>query len=324
MSTSVKCALITGAGSGIGFETAVLLAEAGCERVVVSCRDDARAKEACGALAQQTRRDVFVPLGIDVADLASVRTAAKALVSSPRIDLLVLNAGVLPGAGLIHTRDGLEVTVAASLGGHHALTMLLLRSGLLAPHARIVIAGSEGARGDAPGMKPLDLVAFAKAHFAGDLQRAMHSVMTMQAPAKHHWSTTYCTAKALVALWAQAMRERLPRGMAVYAVSPGNVPTTRAARNQPWLFRSMMKLAGVVGPAMGMATSASVGAQRYLDAAASGAASGSFLASPAGKLIGPLTRQELPQLTSASAAEACWRALAALTSEDAAPSATQG
>ena len=314
---SFPSALVTGAGSGIGFATAVLLAEAGCKRVVVTCRSDEQAKATCAALTTQTGLSVFSPLAIDVADLSSVRDAAKTIANGPALDLLVLNAGVLPGAERIVTRDGLEVTTAASLGGHHALTMLLLRTGRLAPNARIVISGSEGARGDAPGMKPLDLPAFAREHFAGDLHKAMRAVMTMEPPARHHWSTTYCTAKALVSLWAVALSKRLPPKMAVYAVSPGNVPTTRAARNQPWYFRWTMQMAGVVGPAMGMATTAAVGATRYLDAAAMPVeSSGAFFASPRGKLVGHLTRQELGHLTNGDAAEACWRTVAALTSED--------
>jgi NAD(P)-dependent dehydrogenase (short-subunit alcohol dehydrogenase family) len=166
-------------------------------------------------------------------------------------------------------------------------------------------------------MKPVDLESFASEHFAGDLENAMRAVMTMQPPARHHWSTTYCTTKVLVALWARALSKRLPPAMAVHAVSPGNVRTTRAARNQPWYFRWMMRMAGVVGPAMGMATSASTGARRYLDAATMPVeTSGAFFASPPGKLIGPLTAQQLPHSSSERAADACWRALVALTAED--------
>lgn len=310
------CALVTGASSGIGFEAAAMLAEAGWLHVVVTGRTDQQARETCSALSLRTGRSVFVPLPLDLADLASVRAAAERLVGAPRPDLLLLNAGVLPGADAVISRDGLEVTTAASIGGHHALTVLLLRKGLLGPNARIVIAGSEGARGDAPGMKPVDLVGFANEHFEGDVEKAMIAVMTMKPPARHHWSTTYCTAKVFVALWAIALSKRLPMGMAVHAVSPGNVPSTRAARHQPWYFRWMMEWAGVVGPSLGLATSAAVGARRYLDVASMPVeTSGTFFASPRGKLVGVLTAQDRPHLRNAQAAEACWRALTVLTQE---------
>jgi NAD(P)-dependent dehydrogenase (short-subunit alcohol dehydrogenase family) len=312
-----KDALVTGGGSGVGFAAAALLADAGCRRVVVACRSEDKAERACSELTRATGQSVFHPLAIDVADLESVRTAVRRLTAARPLDLLLLNAGVLPGSGTSISRDGIEETTAVSVAGHHALTMRLLRARRLAAGARIVISGSEGARGDAPGMKPLDLAAFADEHFDGDLEKAIRAVMTMEDPARHHWSTTYCTAKVLVALWAIALGRRLSDRIAVHAVSPGNVPTTRAARNRPWYFRAMMGVAGVVGPAMGMATSASVGARRYLEATTFPLeTSGAFYASPRGRLIGPLTRQDLPHLTNRAAAEACWRAVVGLTSED--------
>ena len=47
---------------------------------------------------------------------------------------------------LLTEHDGVELTFASTLIGHHVLTMRLLENHLLYEHARIVIAGSEGAR----------------------------------------------------------------------------------------------------------------------------------------------------------------------------------
>jgi NAD(P)-dependent dehydrogenase (short-subunit alcohol dehydrogenase family) len=313
-----RAALVTGANSGLGFEAAAQMAGAGFTRVVVACRTREKAESAQQALKQRTCLNVFEPLELDLASLASVATASEVLPTrSGAFDVLILNAGVLPGSQLIRTVDGIELTAAASLVGHHALTLRMLRQQLLSAKARILIAGSEGARGDAPGMKPVLPVAFAEQHFGGDLDEAIRTLIMMTPPARHHWSTTYCTAKVMVALWAKALALRLPQGMTANAVSPGNAPATNAARHQPWLFRLMLRFASLVGPMLGVAAPIAVGAKRYLDASKLGEdLNGQFLASPKGKLVGPLTQQDVAHLSDSASAAACWRVLQAVTGED--------
>jgi NAD(P)-dependent dehydrogenase (short-subunit alcohol dehydrogenase family) len=172
-------------------------------------------------------------------------------------------------------------------------------------------------------MRPVDLAAFSQQHFQGDLKSAIQVLLTMQPPAKYHWSTTYCTAKAFVALWACALAPKLPTGMTVNAVSPGNAPSTNAARHQPLPFRMVMKIVAVVGPAMGIAAPASKAAGRYLEAAAmNDDVTGQFFASPKGQLVGPLTRQEVPHLCNPASARACWDVLTAMTGESVLSSAS--
>lgn len=312
-----RIALVTGANSGIGFEASAQLAEEGFHQVILGCRSLEKAHIAVATLQTRTGLNVFLPLEIDLGDLNSVRAAANSLSGAGiSLNALILNAGVLPDSSVVRTADGIERTSAASLVGHHVLTLALLRHQAISSDARIIIAGSEGARGDAPGMKPVALDVFAKRHFSGDLDSAIHSLITMQPPAHHHWSTTYCTAKVFVALWAHAMAPRLPDGMAVSAVSPGNVPATRAGRHQPWLFRLLLRVVSLIGPALGLATPISVGARRYLDALRSkNEDSGHFFASPPGKLVGRLTRQKVSHLCDPHAAAACLRVLQTLTGE---------
>lgn len=317
LANAARVALVTGANSGIGFEAAAQLAETGFQQIILGCRSLEKSKQASIALRKRTGLDVFVPLELDLASLSSVRSAVKVLArQASSLDVLLLNAGVLPGSTLVRTAEGFEQTSAASLVGHHVLTVQLWRHQRLSRNARIVIAGSEGARGDAPGMKPLDLNALARAHFSGNLDAAIRSVFTMQPPCSHHWSTTYCTAKALVALWAQAVAPLLPQGVTVNAVSPGNVPSTQAGRHQPWLFRLILRMVSAIGPSLGLATAAAVGARRYLDAVSlTEHDTGGFYASPTGKLVGPLTKQAVAHLTDPACAAACWRVLQELTEE---------
>jgi NAD(P)-dependent dehydrogenase (short-subunit alcohol dehydrogenase family) len=116
---SGRLAVVTGANTGIGFETARMLAARGAI-VVLACRDLDKATDAVariGAAAHVVR--------LDLASLASVREAAAELRDRfPRIDLLVNNAGVTGLRGT--TADGVEVQFGVNHLGHFALTGLLL------------------------------------------------------------------------------------------------------------------------------------------------------------------------------------------------------
>jgi len=122
---SGRVAVVTGANSGIGFETARALAAKGA-RVVLACRDPQRGKEAeqrlRAALPDALVR--FVPL--DLGSLASVEKFAKDLeAEEPKLDLLCNNAGVMtPPLG--RTADGFELQFGTNHLGHFALTGRLL------------------------------------------------------------------------------------------------------------------------------------------------------------------------------------------------------
>ncbi len=133
--------LITGANSGIGFETALALADRGAELVLL-CRDVARGDAARDAILERTANRRIAVEKLDVSSLASVREAAARLAGA-RIDVLVHNAGVLPGARE-ETADGLERTFATHVAGPHLLTQLLRPALLRSPDARIVWVSSGG------------------------------------------------------------------------------------------------------------------------------------------------------------------------------------
>jgi NAD(P)-dependent dehydrogenase (short-subunit alcohol dehydrogenase family) len=138
-----RTAVITGANSGIGLEAARYLAARGA-RVVLACRDEAKAGAAAAAIAAQVPGAQAETLGLDLSSLESVRAAGAEIRSRyPRLDLLVNNAGVMmPPLG--RTADGFELQFGTNHLGHFALTGLVLPSLLAVPGARVVTVSSNG------------------------------------------------------------------------------------------------------------------------------------------------------------------------------------
>jgi NAD(P)-dependent dehydrogenase (short-subunit alcohol dehydrogenase family) len=140
-----RTVVITGANTGLGFETAKVLAANGAN-VVLACRNLAKGEEArTRILASSPTADVST-LHLDLASLASVHLAAERLrADHARIDLLINNAGgmTLPYR---RTEDGFELTFATNHLGPFAFTGLLLDRMLDIPGSRIVTVSSIGHR----------------------------------------------------------------------------------------------------------------------------------------------------------------------------------
>jgi NAD(P)-dependent dehydrogenase (short-subunit alcohol dehydrogenase family) len=142
-------AVVTGANSGLGFETALALAGAGAH-VVLACRDETRGGVALDRIRGAVpAADVRLEL-LDLADLASVRKfAADFSAAHDGLDILVNNAGVM-AIPRRQTSDGFEMQFGTNHLGHFALTGLLFERLLTRPGARpgarVVTVSSEMAR----------------------------------------------------------------------------------------------------------------------------------------------------------------------------------
>ncbi len=131
-------AVVTGASSGLGLETARALAAKGAS-VVMTARDPVRGEAAVRRVrAAVAGGDVQAGL-LDLADLDSVRAFAA---DQPPLDLLVNNAGVMALPAREVTLDGFERQVGTNHLGHFALTGLLLPALLSRPGARVVTVSS--------------------------------------------------------------------------------------------------------------------------------------------------------------------------------------
>lgn len=310
-----KSALVTGANSGVGLETAYQLAQAGCSKVILACRTLEKGAAARQELLARGAPDVFDTLAIDVSDVRSATSAGKELLTrGHKLDLVILNAGTAGGSTVVRTSDGIDLTFAATLIGHHVLTLLLLNGGLL-ERSRIIISGSEASRGDVLGIKVPDLARIARTSFGGSVPDMLRAFTTASYPPAYNASSAYALAKLYAAWWAAELAPRLPPGSAVFAVSPGNAPTTKIGRDLPWPVRGIaFPLLGVVGPFIGMAHSVTTAGQRYLEAARFGdGQSGRFFASPAKKLTGPLVEQHTQWLQNSNMQAAAYRLIVELS-----------
>jgi NAD(P)-dependent dehydrogenase (short-subunit alcohol dehydrogenase family) len=135
-----KTFFITGANTGLGFETALVLAERGA-RVLLGCRNRAKADEALARLkADHPDADATI-VDIDLGDLASVRAGAAVVAEEPRLDGLINNAGIMMPPRQL-TKDGFESQFGVNHLGPFALTGLLLPTLLATPGSRVVSTSS--------------------------------------------------------------------------------------------------------------------------------------------------------------------------------------
>lgn len=136
-------AVVTGANSGLGLETALVLAAKGA-RVDLACRDLTRGAAAQDRIRSQTGNDDVRLRRLDLGSLESVhRFAAEQDVP---VDLLINNAGVM-ATPYRTTSDGFELQFGVNHLGHFALTGLLLPALRQAPAARVVTVSSLAHRG---------------------------------------------------------------------------------------------------------------------------------------------------------------------------------
>ena len=138
-----RTAIVTGATSGLGLETATQLARLGAEPILVA-RNEEKAQSVVAEITQQTgNSDVSYALA-DLSSLDEVRRLSDQLLDTfSDIHILVNNAGVLPNAR-VESADGIELTLATNLVGSFLLTNLLIPRMVASAPARIINVSSGG------------------------------------------------------------------------------------------------------------------------------------------------------------------------------------
>jgi NAD(P)-dependent dehydrogenase (short-subunit alcohol dehydrogenase family) len=251
---SGRVAVVTGANTGIGFETARVLAARGAH-VVLACRDETRARQAADRITGLVPGASVGTVRCDLASLASVGKAAAELAGrAPANDLLVNNAGVMM-TPYGRTEDGFEQQFGINHLGPFALTGQLLPSLLRAPGARVVTVSSVNHRKGQIGFDDL------------------------QAEGRYRPAAAYAQSKLANLLFSYELQRRLSA-----AGAPAMATAAHPGLSRTELFRHLSPAARVefVLVERPLAQSAAMGALPTVRAATDPAARGGDYFGPAG------------------------------------------
>jgi len=140
-----RVAVVTGASSGLGVETARAFAGRGAT-VVCTARDVAKAEAVAEGIRSATGNRAVEVVGLELGSLASIHTCAgEILARHPAIHLLVNNAGVM-ACPLARTDAGFEMQLGTNHLGHFLLAGLLAPALRRGAPARVVCVSSSGHR----------------------------------------------------------------------------------------------------------------------------------------------------------------------------------
>ncbi|MBE8520891.1 SDR family NAD(P)-dependent oxidoreductase [Amycolatopsis sp. H6(2020)] len=211
-----RVAVITGANTGLGFDTAKVLAERGAT-VVFAVRDVEKGKQAAARLGADA--DVTVQ-ALDLASQESIRAAAADLHATlPKIDLLINNAGVMYPPRQT-TREGFELQFGTNHLGHFALTGLLLDLLLPVEGSRVVTVAS----------------------IAHRIRAGIH-FDDLQWENSYDRVAAYGQAKLANLMFAYELQRRLaPHGTTTSIAAHPGVARTELMRNSPAVARALFPL----------------------------------------------------------------------------------
>ena len=199
---SGKIALVTGASTGLGLETARALAGAGAT-VVLAARNAEKTEAALRGIASGVAGAKLERRTLDLTSLESVRAFAAGFLSRhDRLDLLINNAGVM-ATPFGRTVEGFELQFGTNHIGHFLLTCLLAPALLAAAPSRIVNLSSGG-------------------HVLSDVD---FDDPNFERRAYDKWSA-YGQSKTANILFTVELERRLgARGVHAFAVHPGMIAT---------------------------------------------------------------------------------------------------
>ncbi len=285
-------ALITGANGGLGKETCKWMLDDGLPRLVMAGRTQAKldaAREQVVAATGVAGSAVTTAAGFDMTRPDQIAAAVDGLDADEPFDVVFLQAG-----GVVFGKDyatvqwngkAVERTIFQNVIGGHVTLAHLRRRGLIAPGARVVVAGGEGARG-IPGL-------IEKPSFASPAQFRRYFFAEPRDDAKYNPMNAIGVSKLMSAVWCRKMAEIEGEDFSTVWFTPGLTYGTDGLAAKPPLQRwflenvmfGMMRL-------LGKAQSPRDGARKYADCLqAKIGANGDLIGAPQGKALGKLVDQ---------------------------------
>ncbi len=225
--------MVTGSGSGIGYETALALAKMGA-KVIIIARNKEKSEQVTTKIITETGSDLVEGYAFDLSSQRQIRAGCREIINkNPVIDVLVNNAGTW-FSKLTFTEENIETVFAVNHLAYFLVSHLLLPALMKAEDPRIINVSSDS-------------------HF----QAKMH-FNDINLTSKYHGLRSYAQSKLANVLFTYEFERRRPGNKpAVFCVQPGLVKTNIGLKNTVSLHGIAWKIRRMTGviPAEGAATS---------------------------------------------------------------------
>lgn len=256
----MKIIVITGGNSGLGFETAKLLAQDKNNRLILGCRDQRKAQDAVDELKKGSGNINVQTLALDLASFVSIRRFAEAVAKLTKtIDVLACNAGLQITKGSQVTAEGFEKTFGTNHLGHFLLTNRLFP--LINQTTGRIVLVSSGIhfkpaiwQGSIFGIPPADYTGW---------QDVSKPDSFASYPEKSRGYVRYSTSKLCVLYFGYELNARLRKqnsGITVNLYDPGLMPGTELARAgspvEIWAWKNIMPVLRLFDGVFSVQTSA--------------------------------------------------------------------
>ena len=209
-----KTAIITGANSGIGKETALNFSMRGA-KVILACRNMDKGLECATEIREQSGNEVLVRR-LDLSSLTSVKDFCRQIIEDePYLDILVNNAAVFR-CPYEKTEDGLEMHMGVNYMGHFVLTNALLPLLEMSAPSRVINVGS---------------FLYTKGNI---------NFEDFNSEKSYDRTAAYCNSKLANSLFTRELSKRVNRNeISIYCVNPGIVRTNILRHSVPSFVRNL-------------------------------------------------------------------------------------
>jgi NAD(P)-dependent dehydrogenase (short-subunit alcohol dehydrogenase family) len=248
-----QTAIVTGSNTGLGFEACRLLLKLGLSSLVMGVRSQARGDQAAKQLRGEFPAATVAVWLLDMDSYDSVRQFAESVTTLPRLDIAILNAGMV------------KASFATSPGSGHELNLTTnyLSSALLATLLLPILKSKKPPGSSRPSV--LSVVGSDTMYDPGNWPKVEGPVLQQWDDEKNFKAMIqrYASAKLLLAVYVSRLAEFVdPADVLVNTVNPGATKNTGLTRDAPFAVRMVFKLAFAI-----LGRTAESGASIYLDGA---------------------------------------------------------